>query len=101
MSVLDVNINNFEEEVEKSDRPVLVDFWAPWCTPCKKVSPIMEEIAQERDDIKVVKINVDEETELASKFQVFSIPTLVVVKDGKVTNTAVGARPKEQILALI
>ena len=101
MSAINVNKNNFHEEVIQSDKPVLMDFWAPWCGPCRVVVPIIEEIANERPDIKVVKINVDEEQELAGQFGVMSIPTLVVMKDGKITNKAMGAKPKNQILDLI
>ena len=101
MSVIHVNKNNFQEEVMQSDKPVLVDFWAPWCGPCRMVSPIVDEIAAERTDIKVGKINVDEEPELAAEFNVMSIPTLVVMKDGKITYLAMGARPKAAILALL
>jgi thioredoxin 1 len=101
MSVINININNFQDEVMKSDKPVLLDFWASWCGPCRMVSPIIDEIANERSDIKVGKINVDEENDLASLFGVTSIPTLVVIKNGKVANQAVGARPKEDILALL
>ena len=84
-----------------SDKPVLMDFWAPWCSPCRMVVPLIEEIAKERSDIKIVKINVDEEQELAMQFGVMSIPTLVVMKDGKIINKATGAIPKAQILAML
>ena len=101
MSVIHVNINNFEREVINADKPVLLDFWAPWCGPCRMVSPIIDEIAAERSDIKVGKINVDEQPELAAQFGVMSIPTLVVMKNGKAANRATGARPKAQILAML
>ena len=101
MLVKDMNKENFQEEVVQSDKPVLVDFWASWCGPCRMVGPLVEEIAAERSDVKVVKVNVDEEQELAMQFQVMSIPTLVVMKNGKIVNRAVGARPKAQILAML
>ena len=101
MSVINITKNNFAEEVLNSDKPVLLDFWASWCGPCRMVSPIIDEIAGERADIKVGKINVDEQPELAAKFSVMSIPTLVVIKDGKIVNQAMGARPKAQILDMI
>lgn len=101
MSVLVITKENFEAEVMNSDKPVLLDFYADWCGPCRMVGPIISEISEERSDIKVGKINVDEQSELAAKFGVMSIPMLAVIKDGKTVNTAVGARPKEQILDLI
>ena len=101
MSAILVNKNNFQEEVLNSDKPVLVDFWAPWCGPCRMVLPVIEEIAEENDDIKVVKINVDEDPELANQFGVMTIPTLYVFKNGQAVNHRSGAMPKEQILAMV
>ena len=101
MSVTNINKNNFQNEVLNSEKPVLLDFWAPWCGPCRMVSPIVDEIAAERGDIKVGKVNVDEQPELAAQFGVMSIPTLAVMKGGKVVNQIVGARPKAQILAML
>ena len=101
MSAISVNRNNFNQEDLNSDKPVLLDFWAPWCGPCRMVTPIVDEIAAERGDIKVGKVNVDEQPELAAQFGVMSIPTLVVMKGGKVVNQIVGARPKAQILAML
>ena len=101
MSVTNINKNNFQNEVLNSEKPVLLDFWASWCGPCRMVSPIVDEIAAERGDIKVGKVNVDEQPELAAQFGVMSIPTLVVMKDGKIIHQAVGARPKAQILAML
>ena len=101
MSAVNINKTNFQEEVTRSDKPVLLDFWAPWCAPCRMVVPIIEEIADERPDNKVGKINVDEQPELASQFHVMSIPTLVVMKNGKIVNQVMGARPKAAILAMI
>ncbi|MBO4979225.1 MAG: thioredoxin [Clostridia bacterium] len=101
MSAINIGNHNFQNEVLNSDRKVLVDFWAPWCGPCRMVVPLVEEIAEERSDIKVCKVNVDENPELAERFGVMSIPTLVVMKDGEIVNQAVGARTKEEILALL
>ena len=101
MAVNHIDKNNFKSEVMESARTVLLDFWAPWCMPCRMVGPILEEIAKERSDIKVGKINVDEEPELAGQFQVMSIPTLLVMKDGKIIKRSVGAKPKEEILAMV
>ena len=101
MSAVNIDLNNFREEVLLSDKPVLLDFWAPWCGPCRMVVPIVEEIAEERPDIKVGKVNVDEEPELASQFGVMSIPTLVVMREGKVISQSAGARPKHAILSML
>ena len=101
MSALSITKNNFQEEVINSEKPVLLDFWASWCGPCRMVSPIVDEIAQERPDVKVCKVNVEEQRELAAAFKVMSIPTLVVMKGGKIINRALGARPKEQIRELL
>ena len=101
MAVITITKENFENEVLKSDKPVLLDFWATWCGPCRMVSPIVDEIANERDDIKVGKINVDEQGELSMQFRIVSIPTLIVMKNGEVANKTVGAMPKEEILNLL
>jgi len=101
MSAITITKNNFNTEVMSSDKPVLLDFWASWCGPCRMVSPIIEEISNEVPSVKVGKINVDEQQELAGKFDVMSIPTLIVMKNGKVVDKAVGARPKEAILQML
>ena len=101
MTVNHIDKNNFRNEVMESDKPVLLDFWAPWCMPCRMVGPVLEEIAKECQDIKVGKINVDEEPELASQFQIMSIPTLLVIQDGKIKNHSVGAKSKTEILAML
>ena len=101
MSAININKENFRHEVLESDKPVLLDFWAPWCGPCRMVVPIVEEIARENPHIKVGKVNVDEEQELANQFKVISIPSLFVLKNGQIVNQSVGASPKEQILALL
>ena len=101
MTAININKNNFQNEVMNSDKLVLLDFWAPWCAPCRMVVPVIEEIAGERPDIKVGKINVDEQPELASKFSIMSIPTLVVMKNGKIVQQVSGARPKNAILEML
>ena len=101
MSAINIDRSNFSQEVLQSDKPVLLDFWAAWCGPCRRVAPIIEEIASEREDIKVCKVNVDEQPELASQFRIMSIPTLMVMEDGKVVNEVRGAVPKHQILGMI
>ena len=101
MSVQTITRENFDETVLQADKPVLLDFWAEWCGPCRMVSPIVDEIAEERDDIVVGKVNVDEQGELAVRFGVMSIPTLLVFKGGELVQTSVGAQPKDDILALL
>lgn len=101
MSVVTVTKDNFVDEVFKSDKTVLLDFWADWCGPCKMVSPIVDEIAEENPEIKVCKVNVDSQPELAATFEVESIPSLFVLKDGAVVSRSVGAKPKEKILEML
>ena len=101
MSAVTITNENFQNEVMHADKPILLDFWAPWCGPCRMVSPVVEEIAAERPDIKVGKVNVDEQPALAAQFGVMSIPMLVVIKNGQIVNQAVGARPKNAILNLL
>ncbi len=101
MSAIKITKDNFESEVLNSDKPVLLDFWASWCGPCRMVSPIVDEIADEHPEIKVGKVNVDEESELATAFKVMSIPSLFVIKGGEVVNSSVGAKTKNQILEMI
>ena len=101
MSVINITKNNFREEVVNSEKTVLLDFWASWCGPCSMLSPIIDEIAEDRTDIKVGKVNVDEEPELSSAFQVMSIPTVVVMKNGNVTGKSIGVRPREAIEAML
>ena len=101
MSAININKHNFQNELMDSEKTVLLDFWAPWCAPCRMVVPIIEEITGERPDIKVGKINVDEQPELASKFGIMSIPTLVVMKNGKIVQQVSGVRPKNAILEML
>ena len=101
MSAINIDQNNIQSEVMNSDKPVMLDFWAPWCGPCRMVVPIVEEIARERNDIKVGKVNVDEQPDLAAQFGVMSIPTLLVFEQGKLVRQAVGARPKAGVLELL
>ena len=101
MSVLHITKETFEKEVLHSDKPVLLDFWATWCGPCRMIGPVLDEIAEEREDIKVCKVNVDEEPELAAQYQIVSIPTLLVIENGKIVNQSLGAKPKAQILDLL
>ena len=101
MKVLHVNKDNFHNEVLNSDKPVLLDFFASWCGPCRMVGPILDEIAQEREDIKVCKVDIDEQPELASRYRIMSVPTLMVLKDGNIVDQSIGAKPKHQILAMV
>lgn len=101
MSILTITKENFEAEVMESKQPVLLDFWAGWCGPCRMLSPVVDEIAEEQTGIKVGKVNIDEQEELAARFGVMSIPTLVVMKDGKVANQSVGVQPKQSILSML
>lgn len=101
MAVVKITKDNFENEVLASDKPVLIDFYADWCGPCRMVGPIVAEIAEEHPEYKICKVNVDDEGALAEKFEVMSIPALFVLKDGKVVNQSVGAKPKAQILAML
>ncbi len=101
MSAITVTSENFQDVVMNSDKPVLLDFWAPWCGPCRMVGPVIDEIAGERSDITVGKVNVDEQVALAQQFRVMTIPTLMVIKNGQVVHQSAGARPKAQILELL
>lgn len=101
MAAMEITKDNFEKEVLQSDKPVLLDFWASWCGPCQMVGPIIDSIAEESVGAKIGKVNVDEQQELAQRFSVMSIPTLVVVKDGNVVQSTVGAKPKDEILAML
>ena len=101
MKVLHINKDNFHKEVLNSEKPVLLDFFASWCGPCRMVGPILDEIAEEREDIKVCKVDIDEQPELASRYRVMSVPTLMVLKDGNIVEKYIGAKPKHQILAMV
>ena len=101
MKVLHVNKDNFHKEVLNSEKPVLLDFFASWCGPCRMVGPILDEIAEEREDIKVCKVDIDEQPELASHYRIMSVPTLMVLKNGNIMEQSIGAKPKHQILAMV
>ena len=101
MEVLHITKDTFQAEVLESEKTVLLDFWATWCSPCRMIAPVLDEVAQEREDVKVCKIDVDQEPELAKQFQIMSIPTLIVMEKGKIINQALGAMPKNSVLALL
>ena len=101
MKVLHVNKDNFHKEVLNSEKPVLLDFFASWCGPCRMVGPILDEIAEEREDIKVCKVDIDEQPELASRYRIMSVPTLMVLKNGNIVDQSIGAKPKHQIMAMV
>ena len=101
MKAIHINKENFHNEVLNSDKPVLLDFFASWCGPCKMVAPILDEIAEEREDIKVCKVDIDEQPELASRYRIMSVPTLMVLKNGQIMEQSIGARPKHQIMAMV
>ena len=101
MKALHINKDNFHKEVLNSDRPVLLDFFASWCGPCRMDGPILDEIAEEREDIKVCKVDIDEQPELASRYRIMSVPTLMVLKEGQIVEQSIGAKPKHQILAMV
>ncbi len=101
MEILHITKENFQAEVMESEKTVLLDFWATWCGPCRMIAPVLEEVAQEREDVKVCKIDVDKEPELAQQFQIMSIPTLIVMEQGRIVNKALGAMPKNSVLALL
>ncbi|MDF2820133.1 MAG: thioredoxin [Clostridiales bacterium] len=101
MAAINITVENFEDEVLNENKPVLVDFWASWCGPCKMLSPIVEELAEELTNVKICKVNVDEQGALAEKFRVMTIPTLILFKEGKVVNTSVGVKPKTDILDML
>lgn len=101
MAILKLTGENFEQEVMKSEQPVLIDFWATWCGPCQMIAPVVDKIAEEMKSVKICKVNIDEQPELAQQFRVMSIPTLVVVKDGKVVNNSIGFQQKADIVAML
>ena len=101
MKAMHINKDNFHQEVLNSEKPVLLDFFASWCGPCRMVGPILDEIAEEREDIKVCKVDIDEQPELASRYRVMSVPTLMVLKNGQIVDQSIGAKPKHQILAMV